>query len=65
MQVYLREKGPSFGMNPQDSAKFKSMHESGQVIPAHQAGASLAHVLLHCPASLSGEFVSWDDARLQ
>ncbi|MCA9971403.1 MAG: SDR family NAD(P)-dependent oxidoreductase [Anaerolineales bacterium] len=64
MQAEIRRKGAA-GMPTNDHAYFVSLHHEGKLLPPDEPGRALAFLALHAPRSWSGEFVQWDDHRVQ
>lgn len=64
MQATLREKGRG-KMPPEEYARFVQYYESGMLMPPEVPGAALASLALAAPREWSGEFLSWDDEKVQ
>jgi hypothetical protein len=45
--------------------RYVNLHQSGELLPPEVPGKALARLALHAPAAWSGEFIQWDDARIQ
>lgn len=64
MQATIREKGAA-GMEPEQHRRFQRLHEEGELLSPETPGRALAVLALHAPAAWSGEFIQWDEARVQ
>lgn len=64
MQATLREEGKR-GMKPEQHARFVEQYEQGELLKPEVPGRALAMLALHAPQAWSGEFVQWNDDRLQ
>lgn len=64
MQRVVRQEGAG-GMPESAHARFVAYHEQGELLPPEVPGMALAMVALHAPAEWSGEFVAWDEERVQ
>lgn len=64
MQAVIRQEG-RHGMSQEDHARFERDHAEGKLLPPEAPGASLAVLALYAPHDWSGEFIAWDEARLQ
>ena len=64
MQRTLREQGRG-PMPPEVYQRFVTYHEQGQLLPPELPGRALAVLALHAPRAWSGEFLSWDEERVQ
>ncbi len=64
MQAVIRQDGQK-GMPAGDHGRFVSLHHKGELLPPEKPGRALAALALHAPAAWSGDFVQWDDARVQ
>jgi NAD(P)-dependent dehydrogenase (short-subunit alcohol dehydrogenase family) len=64
MQSVIRASG-EHAMEPDSYARFVGLFERGELIPPDGPGRVLAMLALWAPHSLSGEFVRWDDPRVQ
>ena len=64
MQSVIRQEGAG-GMPESAHARFVAYHEQGELLPPEVPGMALAIVALHAPAEWSGEFVAWDEERVQ
>jgi len=64
MQAEIRSSGQG-AMLPQSLARFVRLFEDGQLLPPEKPGQVLAKLALWAPSSLSGQFVSWDDAGME
>jgi len=64
MQQQIREQGAA-GMAPDVHARFVAKYVNGRLLPPEKPGATLAALALRAPAEWSGEFVTWDDDKVQ
>jgi NAD(P)-dependent dehydrogenase (short-subunit alcohol dehydrogenase family) len=64
MQAVIREQG-SEGMTEDSHARFVDLHEEGALLPPELPGRALAAVALHAPHPWSGQFIQWDEERVQ
>jgi NAD(P)-dependent dehydrogenase (short-subunit alcohol dehydrogenase family) len=64
MQATIRNKGES-GMEPNDYQRFVGYHRQGQLLPPQEPGRALACLALFASHAWSGEYLSWDEARVQ
>ncbi len=64
MQRVIREQGAT-GMAPDVYKRFVRKYEDGQLLPPEKPGAALAALALYAPPEWSGEFVAWDEERVQ
>lgn len=64
MQAQIREEGRN-GMPESEHARFVNYHEQGELLPPHLPGRALAVLALYAPHEWSGEFLSWDDDKVQ
>lgn len=64
MQRTIREEGAG-GMPPESHQKFQNYYESGQLLAPDVPGRALAALALHAPRDWSGDFVAWDEERVQ
>lgn len=51
-------------MNASDYKKFSSLHEAGALLPPTAPGGAIAGLAISADHSLSGQFISWDDAQV-
>ena len=63
MQRTIREQGQA-GMAQESHRRFVHYHESGELLPPEAPGRALAALALYAPAEWSGEFISWDEPRV-
>ena len=64
MQSVIRQQGA--GSMPEGAhARFVAYHEQGELLPPEVPGMALAIVALHAPPEWSGEFIAWDEERVQ
>ena len=64
MQRTIREEGAD-GMPSESYQKFRHYHETGDLLPPDVPGRALAVLALHAPHDWSGDFVAWDEERVQ
>lgn len=64
MQADIRRHGQD-SMAPETYASFVRAFEQGELLSPELPGRALARLCLFAPVSMSGEFVAWDDSRLQ
>ncbi|KAI9201819.1 short-chain dehydrogenase [Polychytrium aggregatum] len=63
MQSLIRSDGLA-GMTSEQHSKFVQLKEDGNLLPPEKPGLAIALLVRYGEASLSGEFVNWDDARV-
>lgn len=63
MQKEIREVHQNT-MDLTDAAKFKELHEEGQLLKPEQPGHVIAKLALEAPKELSGKFLSWNSPEL-
>lgn len=64
MQITIREDGIE-GMPPEVLARFNQYHQRGELLPPQVPAGALAILALYAPAEWSGQFLAWDDPRIQ
>jgi NAD(P)-dependent dehydrogenase (short-subunit alcohol dehydrogenase family) len=64
MQATIRAKGQE-GMPPEDYERFVRYYQEGELLPPEVPGCALAVLALYAPHEWSGEFVPWDEERVQ
>lgn len=64
MQQAIREEGAE-GMPAESHRRFRQYHEKGELLPPEAPGRALAALALAAPHAWSGEFIAWDDERVQ
>ena len=64
MQQTIREEGAQ-GMPSDSHRRFEQYHEQGQLLPPEEPGRALAALALAAPREWSGEFIAWDEERVQ
>ncbi len=64
MQAVIRVEGRK-GMPEGEHGRFVSMHHEGRLLPPELPARALAALALFAPREWSGDFVQWDDARVQ
>lgn len=63
MQALIRRAGEGH-MTPEQVARFRQLKATGQLVSPLVSGRSIAWLALYAPPSLSGQFVSFDDAHI-
>jgi NAD(P)-dependent dehydrogenase (short-subunit alcohol dehydrogenase family) len=63
-QTTIREEGVK-GMPPEAHARFMQYYQQGELLPPQVPGGALAILALYAPAEWSGQFLAWDDPRIQ
>jgi NAD(P)-dependent dehydrogenase (short-subunit alcohol dehydrogenase family) len=64
MQATIREHGQT-GMTADAHARFVRYHEQGELLSPARPGRALVMLALYAPPDWSGEFLSWDDEKVQ
>ncbi len=64
MQAVIRVAGRE-GMPEAEYGRFVAMHHEGRLLPPELPARALAALALFAPREWSGDFVQWDDARVQ
>ena len=64
MQAEIRSHGRE-AMPPASYARFVRSFQAGKLLPPEKPGRALAMLALWAPQALSGEYVSWDDPRVE
>ncbi|MCP4426888.1 MAG: SDR family NAD(P)-dependent oxidoreductase [Chloroflexi bacterium] len=64
MQTVIRRDGAA-GMPVESHAKFLTLHEEGELLPPELPGRALAALALRAPREWSGEFLNWNEERVQ
>lgn len=64
MQAIVRQQGAR-GMDPATYEHHLSLFAQGELLPPEAPGRALALLALHAPLAWSGEFIQWDDPRIQ
>jgi NAD(P)-dependent dehydrogenase (short-subunit alcohol dehydrogenase family) len=64
MQTAIRTEGQN-GMPEDVYKRFVRYHEDGELLRAEVPGHTLAVLALHAPHDWSGDFLSWDEDRVQ
>ncbi len=64
MQAQIRRDGAT-GMPNQVHQRFVGFHTAGNLQPAEVPGRALVALAFHAPHEWSGEFMSWDEERVQ
>jgi NAD(P)-dependent dehydrogenase (short-subunit alcohol dehydrogenase family) len=64
MQTAIRTEGQA-GMPEDVHRSFVRYHQNGELLPPDVPGRTLAILALHAPNDWSGEFLSWDEDRVQ
>lgn len=63
MQALIRNEG-SGAMPPERYTYFVDLHRQGKLLPPEKPGRAVALLALHAPPAWSGEFIQWDDERI-
>ena len=63
MQTYIREQGPK-AMSSDQVAYYNDLKERGDLEPPEIPGRSIAWLALHAPPHFSGQFLDYDDPRI-
>jgi len=64
MQSAIRETGAD-AMTDELHAQFMRLHAGGELLPPETPGRALAVLALYADSAWSGEFLQWDDERVQ
>ncbi|MBN1964739.1 MAG: SDR family NAD(P)-dependent oxidoreductase [Anaerolineae bacterium] len=64
MQAAIRAQGVGV-MSEADYARFVGHYTAGELLPPEQPGRALAVLALHAPHEWSGEFIQWNEARVE
>lgn len=64
MQRTIREEGDA-GMPAENHRRFVEYHEEGELLAPEIPGRAMAVLALAAPPEWSGEFIRWDEARVQ
>ena len=64
MQRAIRDEGAQ-GMPSESHQKFQRYFETGELLSPEEPGRALAVVALHAPHAWSGDFVAWDEEKVQ
>ncbi|GAA5887552.1 hypothetical protein JCM16303_004241 [Sporobolomyces ruberrimus] len=64
MQEIIRDKGAEH-MKGSEHERFTGLHSRGELLPPSKPGRALASLSIRAGKDLSGEFVNWDDERVQ
>ncbi len=64
MQTTIREQGEE-GMQSQAYERFVRLHQDGELLPPVVPGQAMAVLALYAPSEWSGEFIAWDEDRVQ
>lgn len=64
MQTVIRRDGVQ-GMPSAAHARFVNYYEQGELLPPETPGRALVTLALHAPPDWSGQFLAWDDERVQ
>lgn len=64
MQAAIREEGGE-GMPETAHQRYMRLHQEGKLLPPEAPGKSMAVLALFAPQDWSGEFIAWDEPRLQ
>jgi NAD(P)-dependent dehydrogenase (short-subunit alcohol dehydrogenase family) len=63
MQTDIRREGKD-GLPPDRYDFFVGLHRDGQLLPPEAPGRAIALLALHAPHEWSGEFIKWNDKRI-
>lgn len=64
MQATIREEGKE-GMPADAHERYLGLHQQGDLLPPEVPGRSMAVLALYAPNGWSGEFIAWDEDRVQ
>ena len=64
MQAVIRQMGAA-GMPESAYQRFVKMREDGELLPPEVPGATIAVLVLFAPRDWDGDFVAWDEERVQ
>lgn len=64
MQSTIRREG-DVGMPAETYARYVRLHQEGNLLSPELPGRALAVLALHAPREWSGEFIAWDEDRVQ
>jgi NAD(P)-dependent dehydrogenase (short-subunit alcohol dehydrogenase family) len=64
MQATIRAKG-AVGMPEEEYARFVRYYEQGELLPPELPGCALAVLALYAPHDWTGEYIVWDEERVQ
>lgn len=64
MQATIRREGKA-GMPVEEHAQYIRFYEEGELLQPELPGRALAVLALYAPAEWSGDFVQWDEARME
>ena len=64
MQATIRRDGRA-NMPASEHARFVAYHEEGDLLPPDRPGEAIALMALYAPAEWSGQFIQWDEDRVQ
>jgi NAD(P)-dependent dehydrogenase (short-subunit alcohol dehydrogenase family) len=64
MQAMIRREGQK-GMPVSTYKRFVAFHEQGKLLPAEEPGRATARLALFAPREWSGEFIAWNEERVQ
>jgi NAD(P)-dependent dehydrogenase (short-subunit alcohol dehydrogenase family) len=64
MQATIRARGAQ-GMPAEEYARFVHYHEAGELLPPELPGCALAVLALYAPHEWTGEYIVWDEERVQ
>ncbi len=64
MQAAIRATG-SEGMPEEEYGRFVRYYEEGELLPPEVPGCALAVLALYAPHEWSGQFITWDEERVQ
>ena len=64
MQAVIRNEGMA-GMTKVDHRRFVERFEQGELVSPERSGRALVKLALYAPRAWSGEFLSWDEQRVE
>lgn len=64
MQATIRREGRA-NMPAGEHARFVGYYDDGKLLPPERPGAAIALLALYAPAGWSGQFIAWDEERVQ
>lgn len=64
MQEVIRMTGQP-AMADEDYSRLLNLYQEGKLLPPELPGRAIACMALHAPQEWSGEFISWDEERIQ
>lgn len=64
MQAKIRSQGKT-GMPEKDYQRLYQMYEQGRLLPPESPARAIACLALYAPSDWSGQFIAWDEQRVQ